>query len=75
MYKKGLLSLVVRKLISIDISKYKDNQGKLILLDIISVLSQIQKIQPTNDIVEYINNAIRGECLNKKDIKEIEKLF
>ncbi|MCW6079439.1 hypothetical protein [Clostridium sporogenes] len=71
MYKKGLLSLVVCKLISIDISKYKDSQGKLILLDIISVLSQIQKIQPTNDVVEYIDNAIKGEYLNNKDINEI----
>ncbi|WP_434297494.1 hypothetical protein [Clostridium sporogenes] len=75
MYKKGLLSLVVRKLISIDISKYKDSQGKLLLVDIIRVLSEIQKIQPTNDIVEYIDNAIKGEYLNNKDIKEIEKLF
>ncbi|NFE82325.1 winged helix-turn-helix transcriptional regulator [Clostridium sporogenes] len=75
MYKKGLLSLAVRKLISIDISKYKDSQGKLLLLDIISVLSQIQKIQPTNDVVEYIDNAIKGEYLNNKDINEIEKLF
>ncbi|MCR1974772.1 hypothetical protein NSA52_11635 [Clostridium sporogenes] len=75
MYKKGLLSLVVRKLISIDISRYKDSQGKLILLDIINVLSEIQKIQPTNDIMEYIDNVIKGEYLNNKDINEIEKLF
>ncbi len=75
MYKKGLLSLVVRKLISIDISKYKDSQRKLILVDIIRVLSEIQKIQPTNDIMEYIDNAIKCEYLNNKDIKEIQKLF
>nr|WP_207714663.1 hypothetical protein [Clostridium tetanomorphum] len=75
LYKKSLLPLVINKLISIDISKRKDSQQKLLLLDIIAILSEIHKIQPSSDILEYVFGVTTGGILDSKAIKQVKKLF
>lgn len=58
-----------------DILKYKESQRKLLLMDILNVLSQIQKIKPCNDIEKYLIDAVTGGILDKKAVKQVEKLF
>lgn len=74
-YKENLFPAVINKLISMNILKYKESQRKLLLMDILNVLSQIQKIKPCKDIEKYVNDAVTGSILDKKAVKQVEKLF
>lgn len=74
-YKENLLPAVMQKLMGIDIPKHKETQQKLLLMDILNVLSQIQKIKPCKDIEKYVKDAVTGGILDKKAVKQVEKLF
>ena len=63
--------LVKKTLFQIDIGSLKDTQRKLILMDIIGVLLEVQKISPSEDIKEYLIKAVTGGILDKKAIKQI----
>jgi hypothetical protein len=63
--------LVKTTLFRIDIGSLKDTQRKLILMDIMGVLIEIQKISQSEDITEYFIKAVTGGILDKKAIKQI----
>ena len=64
--------IVKKALLQIDIDKQRDTMKKLILLDIISVLAEMQKLKRSDDITEYFMRAMTGGILDKKAIKQIE---
>lgn len=64
--------LVKRTLFQIDLSKQRETMRKLILLDITGALVEIQKIQRSEDITEYLVNAMTGRILDKKSAKQLE---
>lgn len=74
-YKKHLYSKIVDKLISIDISERKETQRKILLIDIITVLASIRKLEPCEAIEFYICNAMTGGILDKKAKKQIEEIL
>jgi len=74
-YKPQYRELVKTTLLQIDISSLKDTMKKSILLDIIGVLAEIQKIERSNDITEYLAKAMTGGILDKKAIRQIENLI
>ena len=74
-YKKQLSEKISENLMKIDIQKRKDTQRKLLLMDILGVLCEIQKANFSDKIQEYINKALTGGTLDKKSIKDIEKLL
>jgi len=74
-YKVNLLPLIINKLIEINIKSFKETQQKLILIDIIDVLLMIQKVQPCQQISDYVFSALTGGILDKKNIKRIEQML
>lgn len=44
-------------------------------MDILNVLSQIQKIKPCKDIEKYVKDAVTVGILDKKAVKRVESLF
>jgi hypothetical protein len=73
-YKKNCYSKIIDKLLSIDLMQRKETQRKLLLLDIISVLSAINKLQPDGRINRYIHEAMTGGILDDKSKKLIASL-
>ncbi len=67
--------LIIQKLINVDISSFKDSQRKLILMDILGVLAVIQKSNPKDKILEYVNAVLTGEKLDKKSKAAVDQLF
>jgi hypothetical protein len=73
-YKKDCHSRIIDKLISIDLMQRKETQRKILLLDILSVLSAIQKMQPDERIFKFIQFAMTGEILDSKSKRMIASL-
>jgi hypothetical protein len=73
-YKKNCYSRIIDKLLSIDLMQRKETQRKLLLLDILSVLSAIHRIQPNERITRYLQNAISGDILDSKSKRAITML-
>jgi hypothetical protein len=65
--------IVKKALLQIDISQQRDTMKKLILLDIIGALAEIQKFERCDDITAYLLEAITGGILDKKSVKQIEQ--
>lgn len=65
-YKPGCHAKIVDRLTSIDLMQRKETQRKLLLLDIISVLSAIRKTGPDERIDRYIQDALSGGILDAK---------
>jgi len=65
----------MKVLLGIDCISLKDTQRKLILMDIIHVLAEVQKIKPSDIITDYFIHAMTGGMLDKKSIKAVEKLI
>ncbi len=65
--------MVKKALYQIDISQQRDTMKKLILLDIIGALAEIQKLERSDDITEYLLKAVTGGILDKKAVKQIEQ--
>lgn len=74
-YEKHLCGKIRDKLMSIDITKRKESQRKLVLLDIISVLALIRKQATDEEIDSYLFGAIASGYLDKKAQKEAEALL
>jgi len=74
-YVQNLLPATVQALINIDIGSFKETQQKLILLDIIHALLAIRELAPSEQIYLYIDRALTGGKLDKKSIKQLEKLL
>lgn len=73
--KPDLFDIVINKLLSIDIQKRKDSQRKLLLMDILTVLSAIDKIEHFDTITEYVSTALTGGMLDTKSIKQVKNMF
>lgn len=67
--------LVKKTLLQIDINSVKDTMRKSVLLDIISVLAAIQKIERSDEITNFLVKAMTGGILDKKSMKQLEKLI
>jgi hypothetical protein len=65
-YKGGCLPTIVDKLVAIDLMERKETQRKILLLDILRVLSMIRKVQPDERIDGLIQNALTGSLLDSK---------
>lgn len=74
-FKQDLFSTVINKLLSIDIQKRKDSQRKLLLMDILTVLSTIDKIEHFDKITKYVTTALTGGILDAKSIKQVKNMF
>ena len=70
-YKKNLYDKIVAKLISIDVMERKETQRKILLVDILTVLSTIKKQQTNEKIEQYFQNVLTGGTLDAKTKKTI----
>ena len=74
-HKRHLWSGIMEKLTAIDISKRRETQRKLVLLDIISVLGAMRRIEPRREIDDYLFWALGSGYLDSKARKEVEALL
>lgn len=74
-YKKQLHFKIASRIMAINICDIKETMRKPILLDILNVLAMIRKYQTTDEIDEYISNALLGGLLDKKSKKQIEAVL
>lgn len=74
-YKKHLASKIADKLLSIDITQRKETQQKILLLDILSVLVAIRRVETSEKVERYIINALTGEILDRKAKSEFQKIL
>lgn len=74
-FKPGLNKKIAGKLISFDLMAVKETMRKSILLDILNVLLIIRKELKTDEVENFILNALSGEILDKKSKKQIEALL
>ena len=73
--KPGLNDKIASRLISFDVMAVKETMRKSILIDILNVLFIIRQKQKTDEIENFILNALSGEILDKKSRKQFEALF
>jgi hypothetical protein len=71
-YKVGLHEIIAKELMSVDIMLLKETMRKLILFDIVCILSKIRKYTKSDDIENYISRVLSGELLDKKSKKQLE---
>lgn len=71
-YAPHLHSRIAERLMDVPISAIQSSMQKLILMDILNVLTFIQSHQPSNDIEAYIANALASELLDKKARKQVD---
>ena len=62
-----------KTLFQIDLNSLRETMRKLILLDIIGVLAEIQKIKRSADISDYFIKAMTGGILDKKTARKLEQ--
>jgi hypothetical protein len=74
-YKVGLHEIIAKELMSLDIMLLRDTMRKLILFDIVCILAEIRKYKKSDDIENYIFQALSGEVLDKKSKKQIEAIL
>ncbi len=70
-FNNNCFKIIVDKLLSIDLMQRKDTQRKILLVDIISVLSAIQLLQPDPRINLYLQQAMTGGILDNQSKKLI----
>jgi hypothetical protein len=66
---------IASRLISFDLIAVKETMRKSILLDILNVLLIIRQKLKTDEIENFILNALSEEVLDKKSKKQIEALL
>ena len=72
--KPNCLSRIADRLFSIDLMQRKETQRKILLLDILSVLIQINRLQHDGRIDHYVQNALTGGILDNKSKRLVESL-
>lgn len=70
-YVPDLLDRTADELVNINAKGLKENQRKLILMDIINALITIRELKPSEQITHYLIEAMTGVLLDKK--REITK--
>lgn len=73
--KPGLNDRIASRLISFDLMAVKETMRKSILFDILNVLLLIRKGHKTDEIENFILNALSGEILDKNSKKQVEVLL
>ena len=73
--RPDLRKQITDTLLAIDLNEFKETQRKLILIDILTVLIELQKVKSNERVSNYINKAFTDGMLDKKAMKEIEKLI
>jgi len=74
-YKPDLNHKIAAGLISFNLMSVKETMRKSILLDILNVLLIIRKNFKTDEMEDYILNALSGGILDNKTKKQIERLL
>ncbi len=74
-YTTKLNLCIAQALMNINIPILKETMRKLILFDIVSVLLLICNYMKTEEIDNYISNALMGELLDKKMKQTIESML
>ena len=74
-YKKQLHFTIADKIMAIDILSIKETMRKLVLLDVLEILTMIRKYQTNDKIESYIFKALSGGMLDKKAIKQVESMM
>ena len=74
-YKSNLSIKIARSLMNKNILEEKETMRKLVLIDILNVLLIIRKIEPLDEIDDYILHALSGGILDKKAKVQIEKML
>lgn len=74
-YKPSINGKIADRLVSFDLMAVKETMRKSILMDILNVLLIIRKEIKTDEIDDYIFNALSSEILDKKSKKQIESLL
>lgn len=74
-FKPKLTDKITNRLISFDFMNVKETMRKLILLDILNVISVIGKDFRTEEVNSFIINALSGEILDKKSKKQMSELL
>jgi len=71
-YKKSCLTAIVGRLVSIDLMQRKETQRKILLMDILSVLLPINRLQHDERIDRYFQTAMTGGILDNKSKRLVE---
>lgn len=74
-YKASLHQTIQKALISVDIMSLRETMQKLILMDILKVLSETRTYKKDDDTETYIFRALSGGILDKKLKKQIEAML
>lgn len=74
-YKSGLHGIIAEKLMTLDLASVRETMRKLVLTDILEVLSMIRKVKTSDAIESYIMDAMAGGALDKKTKKHMEELL
>jgi hypothetical protein len=74
-YEQHLAKRLIDALTAIDITKRKDTQRKLLLMDTCAALAAIGKYCDDDRIAAYITAAATGGMLDKKSAKEVLELL
>lgn len=73
--KPSLNGLIASRLISIDLVAIKETMRKSILLDIMNVIFEIRKEYKSDEMENFILNALSGAVLDKKSKKQFIALL
>jgi hypothetical protein len=74
-YAQEYLAETVFILTGIDIKSFRETMQKLILIDIMNALIAIREVQQSDTINDYLMKAMTGGVLDKKSIKQFEKII
>jgi len=75
LFNKKCHASIARKLLSVDLTQRKESMRNLLLLDILSVLVSINKMNKNEEISQYIENALNGDELDKKAKRAIQTML
>jgi hypothetical protein len=73
--KSGLNDKIASRLMSINLMDIKETMRKSILLDILNVLLVVRKEHKTDEMENFILNALSGGMLDKKAKRQVEALL
>lgn len=70
--KPKLSQRISLELVSLQLATIKETMRKSILLDILNILLLIQNVQATDEIKDYVSNALHGSILDSKSKQQIQ---
>lgn len=73
LHRPDLLEMIKERLLAVDVMSFKETQRKLILLDILSILEEIDNWISAEDIRNYFQAALDSGLLDKKTYQRLQK--